>query len=43
MPSFQKYIAPHKAYADIVVPNNDHFDGALDVIKAFIQSKINGI
>lgn len=42
MPSYQKYIAPHKEQADIVVPNNDHFDNALSVIKAFIGAKIKG-
>ena len=41
MPSYQKYIAPHKEEADIVVPNNTDFGIALDVVKAFIQSKIN--
>lgn len=42
MPSFQKYIEPHKEEADIVVPNNESFTNALDVVKAFIHSKIKG-
>ena len=43
MPSYQKYIAPHKEYADLIVPNNEDFSKALDVIKAFVSSKIQGI
>lgn len=40
MPSFQKFIEPHKEIADLVVPNNVNFDKALDVIKAFVGAKI---
>lgn len=40
MPSYQKYIYPYKEGADLVIPNNTDFNQALDVIKAFIQSKI---
>ncbi|KYG77375.1 MULTISPECIES: uridine kinase [Roseivirga] len=40
MPSFQKYIAPYKETADLIVPNNTNFDSALNVIKALITSKI---
>ncbi|HEY9117631.1 MAG TPA: uridine kinase [Roseivirga sp.] len=40
MPSFQKYIAPYKESADLIIPNNSGFDKALDVLKAVIQSKI---
>lgn len=42
MPSYQKYIAPHKEEADLVVPNNKDFGKALDVIKSLISSKIEG-
>lgn len=41
MPSYNKYIAPHKEEADLVVPNNTDFKIAVDVVKAFIKSKIN--
>jgi uridine kinase len=41
MPSYNKYIAPHKEEADLVVPNNTDFKIAVDVVKAFIHSKIN--
>ena len=42
MPSYQKYIAPHKEESDLVVPNNTDFAGAVAVLKAFIQAKIAG-
>lgn len=41
MPSYQKYIAPHKDYADLIIPNNQNFESALGVIKAFVNAKIN--
>ena len=41
MPSYQKYIAPYKADSDLIVPNNTDFKNALDVVKAFIKSKID--
>lgn len=40
MPSFQKYIAPYKENADLIIPNNSGFEKALDVMRAVIQSKI---
>ncbi|MCO6359763.1 uridine kinase [Roseivirga pacifica] len=40
MPSYQKYIYPYKEAADLVIPNNTNFEQALDVLKAFINSKI---
>jgi uridine kinase len=40
MPAYQKYIAPHKDHADLVVPNNTDFEGAGNVIRAFINSKL---
>ena len=41
MPSYQKYIEPHKEIADLVVPNNVDFANALEVVKAFVGSKIS--
>ena len=41
MPSYQKYIAPYKAESDLVVPNNTDFKNALEVVKAFIRSKVS--
>ncbi len=40
MPSYQKYIEPYKESADLVVPNNSDFQKALDVVRAFIASKL---
>lgn len=40
MPSYQKYIAPYKEEADLVIPNNKDFDKALHVLKALIRTKI---
>lgn len=40
MPSFQKYIAPYKETADLIIPNNTGFESALEVLKAVIQSKM---
>jgi uridine kinase len=41
-PSFEKYILPYKKQCDIIINNNnaDNFNNALQVVKAFIQSKI---
>ena len=42
MPSYHRYIAPYKEEADLVVPNNEGFHKAINVIKAFISSRVNG-
>lgn len=39
-PTYNKYIKPFKSEADLVVPNNHGFDNALDVITAYIKSKV---
>jgi uridine kinase len=39
-PTYEKYIEPFKYDADIVVPNNNKFDNALEMIKAFLKTKI---
>lgn len=36
LPAFEKYIAPHKEEADIVINNNQSFDRGLDVVKGYI-------
>lgn len=41
MPSYQKYIAPHKEESDIVVPNNTNFENAVEVVRAFVRAKID--
>ncbi|NMM47424.1 uridine kinase [Marinigracilibium pacificum] len=41
-PTYEKYIAPYKSDADLIIPNITHFDSALEVITSFIKNKING-
>ncbi len=40
VPSYEKYIAPLKHDADVVVPNNTHFHTALEMITLFLKSKV---
>ncbi|AHM61927.1 phosphoribulokinase/uridine kinase [Flammeovirgaceae bacterium 311] len=40
-PTYNKYIKPFRSDADLVVPNNDGFDNALEVITTFIKSKVS--
>lgn len=37
IPAFQEYIEPSKRWADIIIPNHENFDKALDVIVAFLN------
>jgi uridine kinase len=39
-PTYEKYIKPFKHDADIIIPNNRHFDKGLDVLIAYLQSRI---
>ncbi|TAE10072.1 MAG: uridine kinase [Bacteroidetes bacterium] len=39
-PSYQKYIAPYKREADIVINNHTNFTVGLDVLTGFLKSKI---
>ncbi|GAA3921845.1 uridine kinase [Hymenobacter algoricola] len=39
-PTYEKYIQPFKQDADIVIPNNRHFDKGLDVLVGYLQGKI---
>ncbi len=41
LPTFEKFILPYKSEADIVINNNVNFNAALEVVKGFIQSKLN--
>ena len=36
-PAFRNYIEPSRKWADIIVPNHDNFDKALDVLLAFLN------
>lgn len=40
MPVYENLIKPLKHRADIVVPNNSHFDRALSVLAAFLKTKL---
>ena len=40
MPTFEKYILPYLDSADVVINNNDHFERGLEVIKGFLNNKI---
>ena len=39
-PSFQKYIEPFKDEADLIIPNNHHFENALQVVVSFLKNKL---
>lgn len=41
-PTFKKYIEPYKYDADIVIPNNHHFNNALDMLVAYLKTKMKG-
>jgi len=40
-PAYDKYILPYKGDADIIINNNNSFNSGVDVVKGFIQSKLN--
>ncbi|HZX74360.1 MAG TPA: uridine kinase [Cyclobacteriaceae bacterium] len=40
MPVYEQLIEPLKHHADIVIPNNSHFDRALAVLVGYLKSKI---
>ncbi len=39
MPTYEKYIEPFKNEADLIIPNNNNFDRALDVIRAYLRAR----
>ena len=39
-PTYQRYIKPFKASADLIIPNNHGYDKGLDVLVAFLKSKL---
>mgnify|MGYP000673865718 FL=1 len=39
-PTYEEYIRPHKFHADLVIPNNNHFEKGLDVVVSYLKSKI---
>lgn len=36
-PAYKKYIEPSKQWADLIIPNHDHFKTGLDVISTFLN------
>jgi len=40
MPAFEKYIEAYREDSDIIINNNKSFENSLEVIRAFIQSKL---
>ncbi|MFB9210784.1 uridine kinase [Echinicola jeungdonensis] len=40
MPNYEKYIEPFKHDADLIIPNNDDFEKALELVKTYLKSKI---
>jgi uridine kinase len=40
-PTYEKYIEPFKADADIIIPNNLHFQNALEVLVTFLSKKVD--
>ena len=41
MPTFYKYLDPLRHEADLVIPNNTHFDNALQVLQGFLRYRLN--
>jgi uridine kinase len=39
-PTYRNYIRPYKRSADLVIPNNDHFEKGLEVLVDFLRGKI---
>lgn len=39
-PTYEQYIEPFKGDADLIIPNNSHFDNALDVVSTHLQAKV---
>lgn len=40
LPAFERFIEPYREAADLVVNNNNDFDGSLSVINGFIRAKL---
>ncbi len=40
MPTYEKYIEPFKHDADMIIPNNQGFDKALDIVKTYLKAKL---
>lgn len=40
IPTYEKYIEPFRHEADLIIPNNSHFDKALEVLIAFLKTRV---
>lgn len=40
-PTYEQFIKPSKADADLIIPNNRHFHRGLEVVKSFLKTKIS--
>ena len=43
LPAYERYIAPYKDDADIVINNNAHFEQAFEVVKGFIKNRLQTV
>lgn len=41
VPAFEKYIAPLRNEADLVIPNHSHFKKGVEVVQTYLHSKVN--
>ena len=39
-PAYREYVKPHKDEADIVIPNNHNYERGLNVLLAFLKTKV---
>lgn len=39
-PTYKRYIKPFKPYADLVIPNNQHYEKGLHVLIAYLKTKL---
>jgi uridine kinase len=39
-PTYKQFIKPYRAEADIVIPNNRHYQKGLDVVVSFLKTKV---
>ncbi|WP_350115727.1 uridine-cytidine kinase [Fulvivirga sp.] len=40
MPTYDRYLEPLKSEADIIIPNNTHFNNALEVLSGFLHARL---
>jgi uridine kinase len=43
MPVYEKFIDPLKHNADLVIPNNSHFDRAIEVLVLSLKARLTGL